>query len=833
MIYTLENAFLQLKIDTHLSRWSVINRSQKDPWIENAQVHLQYRQGRRIFNAMDAWTSPEVSDPEEVESLHGLMSQILIDMGGEGQDLHFRLVFALPQAHPLLFWKLEIENKDDQPVQIERIEMFSTGFIYQSRLGPTGLIHFIRNQDTGFIHKLKDDPFLGAADLAFYANGWQSWSYAGTYSARDRFSRTRLGPLRTPVDVNAGSPQPRRRGLFTSEMFGVLGDRKQRAGIVFGFLSQMQQFGSLETWIHTPTPALQLWANGDGAVLNPGAKLTTDWACLQFIHLDSPDPLGPYLEAVARQHGLTEDRFPSSSPTGWCSWYQFSSEDYTGLLTAEDVRRNIESLKKLHPELALDVIQIDDGFESQIGDWFTFNPGFPEGVAPLAKQIQSAGFTPGLWLAPFIVHLKSQLASDHPDWLLHGRLGRPVNAGFLWGSFATALDMTHPEALNYASEAIDQAVHRWGFPYLKLDFLYAAALPGRFHDPTRTRAQVLRTALSTLRAAAGEQAILLGCGCPLGPAIGLVDAMRIGADTARRWLPAYKSIQTFFASETSLPAARNASHNALTRAALHRRWWINDPDCLLLNPDTKLTLAEVQTLATVIALTGGSLLLSDDIPSLPPDRIRIAKAILPLIGKRPYILDWFDHSTPQQLQLDLDGPAGHWHLVALFNWENKARNLHLDLGKYYLGQTKEYLARDFWRGDTYRISPHRTGVASLSTPGATNQGNGSTLDIQHVPPHGVCLLAIRPYRSYQAQYLGSDLHISQGLEVTGWEESQGRLNFRLERPGYAQGEIEIGLPQAPREILQGRKPLAWKAGEDNRITLPVEFDQVENFSIRY
>ena len=36
-------------------------------------------------------------------------------------------------------------------------------------------------------------------------------------------------------------------------------------------------------------------------------------------------------------------------------------------------------------------------------------------------------------------------------------------------------------------------------------------------------------------AKAGDDAFLLGCGCPLGPAVGVVDAMRIGADVTPYW----------------------------------------------------------------------------------------------------------------------------------------------------------------------------------------------------------------------------------------------------------------------------------------------------------
>ena len=108
--------------------------------------------------------------------------------------------------------------------------------------------------------------------------------------------------------------------------------------------------------------------------------------------------------------------------------------------------------------------------------------------------------------------------------------------------------------------------------------------------------------------------------------------MRIGTDVAPWWHPEYKIIDPIYRLEPDEPAARNAIQNVLTRLPFHRRWWINDPDCLLLRPETKLSLAEVHSLATVIALNDGMLLLSDDLPALPPERTRIAQVLLPLLG---------------------------------------------------------------------------------------------------------------------------------------------------------------------------------------------------------
>jgi alpha-galactosidase len=498
------------------------------------------------------------------------------------------------------------------------------------------------------------------------------------------------------------------------------------------------------------------------------------------------------------------------SPKGWCSWYQFSTEDYVGAVTAQDIQQNLGALTDARPDLPLDILQIDDGFQEQIGDWFTFSPDFRQGVAPLAAEINQAGFLPGVWLAPFIVHPKSRLAHDHPEWLLRGRLGRPVNAGLLWGVFMTALDLTNPDALDYAAETVRMASREWGFSYLKLDFLYAGALPGRFKDASKTRAQVLRAGLESLRSAAGGGITLLGCGCPLGPAIGLVDAMRIGADTTRRWSPAFKGIQLFFQAEPDFPSARNASQNALTRAALHQRWWINDPDCLLLRPQTRLTLEEVQTRATIIALTGGSFFLSDHLPDLPPERLRIAEALLPLIGKRPFVLDWFDSATPTQVQLDLEGVTGRWHLLAVFNWEDEARIKTVQLNDFYLEASPEYYVREFWNERIFHIKPQGALMTSI--------------ELGEIPAHGCALLAVRPDQAHRPQYIGGNLHISQGMEVTAWEQAGSGLTFCLERPGLSQGNIDLSLPHPPRRLRINQRITDWETIDQRLYRIQVNFD---------
>lgn len=774
MTLTLASPFFQLSIHPDTGRWEVAS-PQGVLTLKDIRFSAAYRVNGQHLTALESWpASLDGRGPETSPSPHGALQQLRLEFPPEPCGLRFSLVFSLPEAHPLLLWRLIVENRGPAPAYLGQLTLFDAALLE----GP-------------------------GATRAFFSNGWQSWNYTGTYAAHERFKRSHLGPITAPPRVNAGTPHPHRPGLFGSDFFGALGDRQSRTALLVGFLSQKQHFGSLEARLNSTPARLRLWANGDDARLDPGQFIATDWACLQFVNVDDPDPLGPYLDAVGRENAV---RPPTRVPTGWCSWYHFYQK-----VSAEDVRANLKAAQALKNDIPLEMIQLDDGFEAQVGDWFHFNARFPDGVAPLAAEIRSAGFTPGLWLAPFIVHPKSRLYAQHPDWLLRGRFNRPVNAGFIWDVFTTALDLTHPAALQYACDVVRTAAQEWGFDFLKLDFLYAAALPGHYRDATQTRAQVLRRGLEALRQAAGPQTTLLGCGCPLGPALGLVDAMRIGCDVAPNWEPTYfNGVQRPFRSEPDFPSARNAVQNALTRAPLHRRWWVNDPDCVLLRPDSHLTLAEVQTLATVTALTDGALLFSDDLPALPPERLRIAAQLLPLLGRTPRVLDWFDAARPTRLRMDVDSSAGgaagshSWHLLAAFNWADQARDISLRVQDFGL-PALEYQAREFWRGDWHQFGQQ-------------------ALVLKDVPPHGAALLAARPVVEGKAQYLGSDLHVSQGLEVAEWAETSTTLAFRLERPGRADGQVFLSLPHFPRQAFLNGAPLPLHA-EGGHYRLEVAFQR--------
>lgn len=741
----LANKDLTVRINPADGSYSVSSPSSDAISVENVRIQAAYNQfGRKHRINPDDGLAVHRANLPGIDPAASAVIQI-------GYDPHGILLTAQYSIHPdesFLRIRLSLENRGANPIEVLSIDPFVAGE------------QAIQSINTGSIHIQPDE-----APLNFFSNSWQSWPQSGTYLAGQKLKQTGISLFQGPDWFNAETPRPRQAGHYSGDFFGVLAHPQRRVGILTGFLSQKQHYGTLECWT-SGIPSLHMWANGDSARLDPGKTISTDVFVLSFINLDDPDPLAVYLDAVAAENDV---QVMSEIPTGWCSWYHFYTK-----ISEKIISDNLQAIQNLKADLPVSLIQIDDGFESQVGDWFTFTPEFPDGVAPLADQIRNAGYKPGLWLAPFIVHPKSQLIKEHPEYILRKENGAPVNAGFNWNVFTTSLDLTHPGALDYACRVVSTAAHEWGFPYLKLDFLFAGALPGVHYDPTLTRAQTLRRAMEAVRQAVGPETTLLGCGAPLGSVLGLVDAMRIGADVSSNWPPKYFGLEYIFPNEPHIPAVRNALQNTVVRAPMHKRWWINDPDCLLVRPETNLTMAELHTQASLVALTGGSLFFSDDFPQLPPERIHLAQMLLPPIGLRPLVYGLFEEDTPHLLRLDLHGAAGDWSLIGLVNWLDHPADLVFEPAK--MGLDDADIARSVWDDQIHIIS------------------NGS-LTISQVPAHGCVLLAVRKRQVGRSQYLGGSLHISQGLEVKKMSSRKNVVTIEFDLPRTASGTVDVALPK--------------------------------------
>lgn len=301
---------------------------------------------------------------------------------------------------------------------------------------------------------------------------------------------------------------------------------------------------------------------------------------------------------------------PTPTRSGWTSWYHYYANIDAPTLTANLTAARDHALR---PE----VFQIDDGWQQAVGDWLEVKPGFPSGMAPLAQQIREQGMIPGLWLAPFVADRRAQLIRRHPDWLLKGRRGKPIFAGYSppWGGRFYALDFSHPGVHEYLADVFRTLKNEWGYGLFKLDFLYAACLAP---PPGQTRGGQMHQALRALRQWAGD-AWLLGCGLPLASGFGLLDYCRIGADIHLHWEhELLRGLRNRERVSTLL-----ALRSVLGRWALDGRAWRNDPDVFLLRQENlRLSDTQKELVLRVNTLLGGLLFTSDPLHRANPEAER-------------------------------------------------------------------------------------------------------------------------------------------------------------------------------------------------------------------
>ncbi|KAL7578138.1 hypothetical protein ACA910_012583 [Epithemia clementina (nom. ined.)] len=419
-------------------------------------------------------------------------------------------------------------------------------------------------------------------------------------------------------------------------------DERGGPAAVLGWLSQRQQFGVITSDCNLQRFAMH--ASADGAILlsqasrgGGGSSSSSHWAYVQLIspHSYDEEPMVHYLHDVAA-HNNARPLQNGNLLTGWCSWYHYYND-----ITESNLRDNFVTLAAMRSHVPTNVAVVDDGYMTAWGDWDSLKPRkFDRGMAQVAQDIAANNMRPGLWLAPFAADKHSQLTTIHPDWVIHNDFGAPANSANC-GKFFYGLDATHPKVHDHVYESIRRAVHDWHYNVLKIDFLYAACLKGNGkYNLSISRAQAMHMALDTIRRAAGPDVFLIGCGCPLATAIGYVDGMRISADTGPTWYP---SFPLPWWDHGTLPCLRSMVRNSISRAPLGHRWWHNDPDCLLLGESTRLTDLEVASAATVVAMTCGMMLLSDDLTKISMSRTSILTKIFPMTGASAVVLDL--HST--------------------------------------------------------------------------------------------------------------------------------------------------------------------------------------------
>lgn len=126
-------------------------------------------------------------------------------------------------------------------------------------------------------------------------------------------------------------------------------------------------------------------------------------------------------------------------------------------------------------DMGLEMFVLDDGWfgnryprsstEQGLGDWKVTKDKLPRGISYLADYTVNKGLQFGIWIEPEMVNPKSELAEQHPDWIVQAK-GRPVpTTRNQW-----MLDLTNPDVQDFVFSVFDNVMRQSdNISYIKWD----------------------------------------------------------------------------------------------------------------------------------------------------------------------------------------------------------------------------------------------------------------------------------------------------------------------------------------------------------------------------
>jgi len=439
-------------------------------------------------------------------------------------------------------------------------------------------------------------PYIETGRERVYLNGYQSWTDSKEFSITDRMKGPSkiLGPIIEKNWLNRYADYEfqrysGKRGDLHGATYGWV--RREAADKVSFFGSLDEDSGFTFFYADLRRKTFRIVKDVQGfSVPNGGERA----ALLDVFFAE-----GTEQETVAAWFAASGIKaLPAKPSTGWTSWYNYYQN-----ISEDIILGNLEALQSRG--IPLDIFQIDDGYQTAVGDWLSISDRFPHGMKYVADRISEAGYTPGLWLAPFAGETKSKLFSEHRSWFIADDNGEPFATGGNWSAFYS-LDIYNPEVRAYLKKVFDTVINEWGFKLLKLDFLYGACIRPRLG---KTRGRIMADAVALIRECAPSTPII-GCGVPLAQSFGKFEFCRIGTDIDLQWHnKAYGAL-----IHREFPSTKYALQNSVARSHLDGLAFLNDPDVFLLrHTNIKLNGTQKNTVFYINNIFGSVLFTSDDL----------------------------------------------------------------------------------------------------------------------------------------------------------------------------------------------------------------------------
>ncbi|WP_337926330.1 glycoside hydrolase family 36 protein [Luteimonas saliphila] len=245
--------------------------------------------------------------------------------------------------------------------------------------------------------------------------------------------------------------------------------------------------------------------------LGPGESLTTQRTLLCVHTGDFFVPLELYRRFM-RDQGIASREVPESAFAPiWCAW------GYERDFTTQQVLATLPKARELGFEWAV----LDDGWQTNEGDWAIDLRKFPRGDADMrafTDAVRAQGMRPRLWLAPLAADPGSDVLHQHPDMLLLDEYGSFQKVSW-WNALTQC--PAYRKTIDYYVAFVKKAIGEWGFEGLKLDGQHLNAV-APCHNPAHAHAHPNESceklpdfwnAIHAAARAANPQAVVELCPC--------------------------------------------------------------------------------------------------------------------------------------------------------------------------------------------------------------------------------------------------------------------------------------------------------------------------------
>lgn len=505
--------------------------------------------------------------------------------------------------------------------------------------------------------------------------------------------------------------------------------------------------------------------------------------------------------------------------TGWCSWEAYHSD-----VTQENITYAAKALQPLKP-YGLSVMQLDDGFQqtavpmkkgAPVGDsWLNLNEKFPKGHSGIIGAMKGGGFTAGIWTN---ATLTNKEGAESLGICLKDEKGELIRGDWI----QYVLDCK-PETLARHVTPYYRAFREAGYSYFKSDSLrhliydgmQEAVRLGLMDDETARANQ--RAYMEAAREGIGEDAYYLSCWGVLSQSIGVCDAMRVATDSNPTW---------------------GAFSMQLRETA---RWFFAQRVLFTIDPDVVCVrgpLPWARMLLSLVALTGGLMMISDDPALYDEERMDLIKRTIPGLTTHAAETGPVDYTTPaccstrgrdeREASFDIshiDDTKAPFSSLWATHFEQNGRRwcvaqrcavvplapASIPVEDLALDPAKAYIAFDYWNQTVVPVAG-----AALSFPPLDL---GDTTVVSLVEKEGSLPLL-----------LGSDRHVSMDM-VSVRAFAATRKEARLSISGFAGLKVVYTLYgptlSGAISLAEGCKAACEKEGDVLRITVHFAGDEAE------